>query len=71
MASFIMFWLNVCVISGSFGLVYAGAYVPIDVEIPPNVKKVFTAEEIAQYDGSDVSMLCEVEGRGICHYVVA
>ncbi len=35
--------------------VSTGQYKPIQVEIPSKNSKVFTAEEIAQYDGTDVS----------------
>ena len=30
-------------------------YVPIEVDVPSHVHKVFTAQDIANYDGSDVS----------------
>ena len=51
-----MFWVGLYLFSYFFTFTAAGSYVPIDVDIPPNVKKIFTAEEIAQYDGNDVSI---------------
>ena len=59
--------LRLCVISILSCLVGAGKYVPIEVDVPSHVEKVFTSEDIAKYDGTDVSkeiMVIKISGCG-------